>query len=106
MAVLSTSGKGADQEKPAHVAERTLDSGGEDSGYGDLQVLSTSDSDSLKKTQDGKTVLIPQPSDSSNDPLNWSFVRLVVLLLGDKSIDRWTRRRSTWCWHPSSSRRW
>jgi hypothetical protein len=25
----------------------------------------------LKKTPDGKTVLIPQPSESANDPLNW-----------------------------------
>jgi hypothetical protein len=26
----------------------------------------------LKTTQDGKTVLLPQPSDSPDDPLNWT----------------------------------
>jgi hypothetical protein len=27
----------------------------------------------LKTTADGKTVLIPQPSDNPNDPLNWTW---------------------------------
>ncbi|EON61602.1 hypothetical protein W97_00817 [Coniosporium apollinis CBS 100218] len=29
----------------------------------------------LKTTADGKTILIPQPSDDPNDPLNWSWVK-------------------------------
>jgi hypothetical protein len=29
----------------------------------------------LKHTKDGKTILAPQPSDSPNDPLNWSIWR-------------------------------
>lgn len=27
----------------------------------------------LKKAKDGSTILIPQPSDDPNDPLNWSW---------------------------------
>ena len=30
------------------------------------------DATNLKKTNDGHTVLIPQPSNNSDDPLNWS----------------------------------
>jgi len=41
--------------------------------------------DGLKLAKDGVTVLIPQPSDDSEDPLNWSWLRkhkvLVALLL-------------------------
>jgi hypothetical protein len=41
--------------------------------------------DGLKLAKDGITVLIPQPSDDSEDPLNWSWGRkhkvLVALLL-------------------------
>jgi len=29
----------------------------------------------LKTTRDGKTVLIPQPSDDPADPLNWSWMK-------------------------------
>lgn len=40
----------------------------------------------LKHTADGKTVLAPQPSDSPNDPLNWSLWKkdfvFVILLIG------------------------
>ena len=41
----------------------------------------------LKHAPDGKTVLAPQPSDSPNDPLNWStwrkdFVFLILLVSG------------------------
>lgn len=73
---VSALGKAADSEKPTHIAERPLEADGEGGGDGDLQVLSTNVSHSLKKTSDGVTVLIPQPSDSPDDPLNWSFVRL------------------------------
>jgi hypothetical protein len=30
------------------------------------------DGDQLKKAADGRTILIPQPSDSKDDPLNWT----------------------------------
>lgn len=34
----------------------------------------------LKLADDGKTVLIPQPSDESNDPLNWSSYKKHLFL--------------------------
>jgi len=38
------------------------------------------DSSNLKKTSDGHTALIPQPSDSPDDPLNWSPAKKAVTL--------------------------
>lgn len=51
---------------------------GEQEGY----VLDTTlaQQEGLKTTADGKTVLIPQPSDSLNDPLNWSSFRKHLIL--------------------------
>lgn len=34
----------------------------------------------LKRTADGRTVLIPQPSDSQDDPLNWSDTKKAMIL--------------------------
>jgi hypothetical protein len=34
----------------------------------------------LKTTKDGKTILIPQPSDDPNDPLNWSQTKKNIIL--------------------------
>lgn len=38
------------------------------------------DSSDLKKTSDGRIALIPQPSDSPDDPLNWSPAKKAVTL--------------------------
>lgn len=35
----------------------------------------------LQTAHDGKTVLIPQPSSDSHDPLNWSHLKKHVILL-------------------------
>ena len=35
----------------------------------------------LKTTQDGKIVLLPQPSDSPADPLNWTWAKKHLVLL-------------------------
>ena len=35
----------------------------------------------LKTTEDGKTILIPQPSDDPADPLNWSWGKKHLVLL-------------------------
>lgn len=35
----------------------------------------------LRTTQDGKTVLIPQPSDDPNDPLNWTRLKKHTVFL-------------------------
>lgn len=34
-----------------------------------------------KLAKDGKTVLLPQPSDDPNDPLNWSWLKKHAVLL-------------------------
>lgn len=34
----------------------------------------------LKKTADGRTALIPQPSDSPDDPLNWTSGKKAITL--------------------------
>lgn len=34
----------------------------------------------MKTTKDGKTLLIPQPSDDLNDPLNWSWLKKHAVL--------------------------
>jgi hypothetical protein len=43
-----------------------------DEGHGDLQVFIVADAPDVKLARDGKTVLIPQPSDDPSDVLNWT----------------------------------
>jgi hypothetical protein len=43
-----------------------------DEGHGDLQVFTVADATDVKLAKDGKTVLIPQPSDDPEDVLNWT----------------------------------
>lgn len=38
------------------------------------------EAEGLKTSSDGRVVLIPQPSDSGNDPLNWSMTKKHVVL--------------------------
>jgi len=56
-----------------------LDELGQKEGY----ILDSSQAQGdLKTTADGRTILIPQPSDDVNDPLNWSqFKKNVVLVV-------------------------
>lgn len=56
-----------------------LDELGQKEGY----ILDSSHAQGgLKTTADGRTILIPQPSDDPNDPLNWSqFKKNVVLVV-------------------------
>jgi hypothetical protein len=59
---------------------------GEEKGYTLALEPDASSSDivdvsGLKLAEDGKTVLIPQPSDDPNDPLNWSRARKLTILL-------------------------
>lgn len=63
-----------DVEKHPYTVEDSKDEKYAEGLGGDLQVYkSGSDSENLKLAKDGKTVLIPQPSDDPNDPLNWSW---------------------------------
>ena len=48
-------------------------------GYA-LDVERYSAASKIKTASDGRTVLIPQPSDSSDDPLNWSAKRKAIML--------------------------
>lgn len=70
------------QEKAAprnSAPEIDLDAVGENEGY----VLDTSHvhNRELQTTKDGRTVLIPQPSSSPLDPLNWSSFKKHLILL-------------------------
>ncbi|KAL2863368.1 major facilitator superfamily domain-containing protein [Aspergillus lucknowensis] len=78
-------------EKLPEPPERSLSDGSRDSDPVDLEqlgeregyVLDTAHAQqqNLKTTPDGKTVLIPQPSNSPNDPLNWSSFRKHLILI-------------------------
>jgi hypothetical protein len=46
-----------------------------DEGHGDLQVFTVADATDVKLAKDGKTVLIPQPSNDPDDVLNWATGR-------------------------------
>ncbi|KAF5858016.1 hypothetical protein ETB97_004947 [Aspergillus alliaceus] len=53
---------------------------GEREGY--LLDTSLAQNQNLQTTEDGRTVLIPQPSSSPNDPLNWpSFKKHLILVI-------------------------
>ncbi|KAL9065088.1 MAG: hypothetical protein Q9157_007599 [Trypethelium eluteriae] len=50
-------------------------------GHGDMQVLKASEAGNLKLAKDGVTILIPQPSDDPDDPLNWSWTQKHLALI-------------------------
>lgn len=60
--------------------EIDLEKVGEREGYV-LNDASLAHDRGLKTSPDGQTILIPQPSDSPNDPLNWSSFRKHAILI-------------------------
>ncbi|KAK4556556.1 hypothetical protein LTR86_006127 [Recurvomyces mirabilis] len=61
-----------------------LEAWGEEHGYIlDVEVLKevTPNWQKYQLAQDGRTVLIPQPSSDANDPLNWSWTKKHIILL-------------------------
>lgn len=52
-----------------------------DEGHGDLQVFTLADATDVKLAKDGRTVLIPQPSDDPDDVLNWTMGKKYRVLL-------------------------
>ncbi|KAH6720085.1 major facilitator superfamily domain-containing protein [Leptodontidium sp. MPI-SDFR-AT-0119] len=58
-----------------------LDALGEREGYVLNAELGHADTRHLKTSRDGRTILIPQPSDDPNDPLNWSQTKKNLILL-------------------------
>lgn len=62
--------------------EEDLDTLGERQGYiTDISHLENGHGGHYKVAKDGKTVLIPQPSDDPNDPLNWNWWKKHALLI-------------------------
>lgn len=58
-----------------------LDDIGQRDGYIFNAELGHSNTRHLKTTSDGRIILIPQPSDDPNDPLNWSQTKKNIILL-------------------------
>jgi hypothetical protein len=63
------------------IEEADLDQIGEREGYVLDASLGHAVTRHLKTTKDGATILIPQPSDDPNDPLNWSQAKKNVILM-------------------------
>ena len=75
--------KGGSSQLEEH--DNDLDRAGELEGYVLDAQAGNASTRHLKTTKDGKTILIPQPSDDPNDPLNWSQAKK-NLILGVVSI--------------------
>lgn len=77
MSTPSTSAEQSDQqdpsvlEKTAAVSQTHNDKEDYAEGHGDFQVTLIPGAKDVKLAKDGKTVLIPQPSDDPDDVLNW-----------------------------------
>ena len=65
--------------KESHASEASVDAYKQDVGA--IRVGTDAALANLKTTKDGKTVLIPQPSDDPADPLNWSWTKKHLVLL-------------------------
>jgi len=63
--------------------ELDLDSIGETTGYvvDVSQIQDKALVERLKLASDGRTILIPQPSEDPNDPLNWSWFKKHLILI-------------------------
>ena len=86
----TSTGSSMDVEKAPHAVETAVPNGKYSEGCGgDLQVyMSASDSENLKLAKDGRTVLIPQPSDDLDDPLKWSWKKKHVRGIFYSGLDR------------------
>lgn len=77
--------KAASPSKPLELPSDSpdLDEIGELEGYiVDVSLIQDKSLvDRLKLEKDGRTILIPQPSDDPNDPLNWSWWKKHVTLI-------------------------
>lgn len=69
------------REDLSNFEKPDLEEIGEREGYV-LHDVSLATERGLKTTADGQIILIPQPSDSPNDPLNWTpFKKHLVLII-------------------------
>jgi hypothetical protein len=87
MASQPASGDRLQQEDPIITEKTATVSQNQDShedyteGHGDFRVIMTPDAKDIKLAKDGKTVLIPQPSDDPDDVLNWKPGKKLRVLL-------------------------
>jgi len=75
-----TSSKDLEKSSTTQVEQSDLDQQGEREGYVLDASLGHASTLHLKTTKDGSTILIPQPSDDPNDPLNWSQTKKNLIL--------------------------
>jgi hypothetical protein len=68
-------------EKTAAVSQTHNDQDDYAEGHGDFQVTMIPGAKDIKLAKDGKTVLIPQPSDDPDDVLNWKSGKKFRVLL-------------------------
>ena len=68
-------------EKTAAVSRIHNDKEDYAEGHGDFQVTMIPGAKDVKLAKDGKTVLIPQPSDDPDDVLNWKSGKKFRVLL-------------------------
>jgi len=82
MADSPTNNSSTDLEKTNYSVQQNWQDGKHVEGLGgDLQVYKNSrDLENLKLAKDGKTILIPQPTEDPEDPLNWSWRKKHVRL--------------------------
>jgi hypothetical protein len=67
--------------EPARVSEGQNSHEDYTEGRGDVRVIITPGAKDIKLAKDGKTVLIPQPSDDPDDVLNWKSGKKLRVLL-------------------------
>lgn len=68
-------------EKQAEVSQQFDSHEDYTEGHGDFRVIMTPGTKDVKLAKDGKTVLIPQPSDDPDDVLNWKSGKKLRVLL-------------------------
>jgi hypothetical protein len=87
MATQPVTGDRLQQDDPVIIEKTATVSQSQDShedyteGHGDLRVIMTPGAKDIKLAKDGKTVLIPQPSDDPDDVLNWKPGKKLRVLL-------------------------
>lgn len=83
------------EKRPESVRTSPTDPGCPKENEIDIQIRRTSDIGSAKLAKDGFTILIPQPSDDPDDPLNWSWTKKhvrVYAAIRYLPADRWSGR--------------
>ncbi|KAK7733273.1 hypothetical protein SLS63_004802 [Diaporthe eres] len=69
-----------EEAKPEVEMAECVDLAFDKTGSGGFMVQANSLVEGLKMAADGKTILLPQPSDSPEDPLNWSWWKKHLVL--------------------------